>query len=231
MSRRVSAMLVGAALLLGLVAGPAAAHVTVNPREATGGGFAKLSFRVPTERDDASTVKVEVKFPDPEVAAFPRASVQPHPGWTYAVEKVQLDDPIESDDGPITEVVDTITWTADDPANGIKPGEFDEFNVSLGPLPTDVDQITFKAIQTYSSGEVVSWIDERTGDDEPEHPAPVLQLTKATATTTAGDTASASSVDDDDVDRARALGLVGTVVGTLGFVAAVAAIVLGRRRG
>ena len=57
------AVLVGVVAAVGVGAGPASAHVTVNPREAMQGGYAKLAFRVPNERDDASTVKVEVHLP------------------------------------------------------------------------------------------------------------------------------------------------------------------------
>jgi hypothetical protein len=42
-------------------AAAASAHVTVNPREATQGSYAKLAFRVPNERDNASTTQLEVK--------------------------------------------------------------------------------------------------------------------------------------------------------------------------
>ena len=56
--------------------------------------------------------------------------------------------------------------------------QFQEFDVSLGPLP-DIDQIVFKALQTYSDGEIVRWIDEPAAGTEPEHPAPVLKLAAA----------------------------------------------------
>ncbi|MGH9036128.1 MAG: DUF1775 domain-containing protein, partial [Acidimicrobiia bacterium] len=49
--------------------------------------------------------------------------------------------------------------------------------ISGGPLPDDVDQMTFKAVQTYASGEIVRWIEEATaGGEEPDFPAPVLHL-------------------------------------------------------
>ena len=51
------------ALAIGALAAPASAHVTVNPREATKGSFAKLTFRVPNERPDSGTTKLEVSFP------------------------------------------------------------------------------------------------------------------------------------------------------------------------
>ncbi len=162
------------ALALGAVAAPASAHVTVNPREATKGGFAKLAFRVPNERPDSGTTKVEVSFPVDHPLAF--LNVRPVPGWTYTVERQKLATPIKSEEPgeeDVTEYISKITWSG----GTIGPGEFQEFEVSGGPLPEDVDQILFKAIQTYASGEVVRWIEEAgPSGQEPELPAPVLKL-------------------------------------------------------
>ena len=44
----------------------------------------------------------------------------------------------------------------------IKPGEFDDFPVSVGQLPEGVESISFPAIQTYSNGDTVDWIDKPT---------------------------------------------------------------------
>jgi periplasmic copper chaperone A len=229
------ALAAGAALVL--PATSAFAHVTVNPREATQGGYAKLAFRVPTERDDASTTKVEVNFPTDHPLAS--VSVRPQPGWTYHVDKFKLDTPIKSDDGDITEAVSKITWTG----GSIKPGEFNEFEVSVGPLPDDVDSIAFKALQTYSDGQVVRWIEEATpGGSEPDHPAPVLKLTPAAATATTATTVPAQqsqggevaepkakdAASKSDVNSARTFGILGMAFGLLGFVSAMAAR---RRRG
>ncbi len=52
----------------------------------------------------------------------------------------------------VTEVVSTITWSG----GTIKPGEFTEFPVSLGPLPEDVESLSFPSVQTYEGGEVVA---------------------------------------------------------------------------
>lgn len=47
-----------------LLAGTASAHVSVQPQgPAAKGGYATVNFKVPNERDDASTVKLEVSFP------------------------------------------------------------------------------------------------------------------------------------------------------------------------
>ena len=160
-------------------AGAASAHVTVNPDTATQGGFTKLTFRVPSERDDANTTKVQVAFPTDQPLGF--VSVKPHPGWTFVVTKDKLATPIKTDDGEVTEAVSTITWTASSAASAIKPGEFDEFDVSAGPLPKAAS-MEFKALQTYSDDEVVRWIEPAKADgSEPEHPAPTLKLTPAAA--------------------------------------------------
>ena len=42
----------------------AQAHVTLNPREVTAGSFTVMNVRVPNERDDSGTTKVDVRFPD-----------------------------------------------------------------------------------------------------------------------------------------------------------------------
>ncbi|MDQ1630821.1 MAG: hypothetical protein QOC80_793 [Frankiaceae bacterium] len=239
MSRITARRVAGASVLaIGLttaLAGPASAHVSVNPQTAEQGGFSALTFRVPTETDNASTTKVQVAFPtDTPLASV---SVKPIPGWTYQVTKNKLPQPIQSDDGPITDAVSQITWTASSPDTAVKPGEFQNFDVSVGPLPKTA-AISFKALQTYSDGSIVRWIDTQTpGGAEPEHPAPTLSLTPAAAdaaspaaapaapaTTTAAktDTASKSSVN-----TAIGLGIAGVVLGALGGLLGAAAL---RRR-
>ncbi|WP_241255995.1 YcnI family copper-binding membrane protein, partial [Candidatus Protofrankia californiensis] len=157
---------------------PASAHVTVQPKSATAGSYTTVSFKVPTERDDASTTKLEVQFPaDTPISSV---SIEPHPGWSYEVAKTKLAQPIKSDDGSISEVIAQITWIASSTDTAIKPGEFAVFNVSAGPLPDKAGTLAFKTLQTYSNGEVVRWIDvAQPGQNQPEHPAPVLTLTAA----------------------------------------------------
>lgn len=228
--RRILGTLLLALAAVLAIAGPASAHVTVNPGTATQGGFAKLTFRVPTESDTASTTRLQVQFPADEPLAF--VSVKPHAGWSFKVTKTKLATPIKSDDGSVTEAVSEIVWTADTPAAAIKPGEFDEFDVSAGPLPKAAS-MTFKAIQTYSDGTVVRWIEDRSGGAEPEHPAPVLTLTPATTATTTATTAPSRSdgsaqADDSSDGKATAalvLAILALVLGAGGLVAG-----LSRRR-
>ncbi len=175
-----------------LLAGPASAHVTVGGTGATQGGFGVLTFRVPTESATASTTRVQVSFP----AATPLAyvSTQPVPGWTVKVHTTKLTTPLQTGDGTVDTYVDSLTWTADSPASAIHPGEFQQFNVSAGPLPK-VAELVLPATQTYSDGSVVRW-NERSADAaaEPEHPAPVLTLAAATPEK-AADTAESADSD------------------------------------
>jgi uncharacterized protein YcnI len=228
-TRIVKALAVAAGALV-LAAPMAGAHVTVNPGEAEKGGFAALAFRVPNERDDSGTTTLEVNMPEDHPIA--NVSVRPKPGWTYTVEKRTLDAPIDNHGEQVSEVVGKITWTG----GVVNPGEFEEFEVSVRPLPEDADSIAFPALQTYQSGEVVRWIDPvLEGEDEPEHPAPTLRLVEpaggdhdnpaaASASDAEAESASGLTVENtasqDDVDSANTLAVVGIVVGVLGLLAA-----------
>ncbi|MCE6999246.1 YcnI family protein [Saccharothrix sp. S26] len=192
----------------------ASAHVTVSPGTAQPGGYARVVFRVPNERDDASTTRVEVSFPTDH--RFASASVQPVPGWTATTSKVKVDPPAQVGGHTVTEAVTTVVWEG----GTVLPGQFQEFPVSLGPLPAADTKLVFKAVQTYSSGEVVRWIDvEREGESRPEHPAPTLSVVAAPAPTPVA--------PDSDVD---ALGRVLGGAGLLAGLAAIALVVVGRRR-
>ncbi|MGI5376654.1 YcnI family protein [Streptomyces sp. CA-251387] len=220
---------------------PAFAHVSVQPEgTAAKGGYAVVDFKVPNERDNASTTKLEVTFP----TDHPLASAMPEPmaGWDVKVTKSELDKPLEMHGEKITQAVSKITWTAT--GDGIKPGFFQKFPVSVGQLPEDADELVFKAIQTYSNKEVVRWIEvPQKGQDEPENPAPVLALSAAEdghhgasssdqasdsddAEAASAKTAAAEPADSSDT-TARVLGVVGIVVGALGVAYGVLA---GRRR-
>lgn len=231
------AFLTTAAMLV--VAAPAAAHVTVNPREATQGGFARLDFRVPNERSDDATTQLEVHFP--EDAPIPSVSTAPMPGWRVEVTRRTLDEPIEGGhDTTITEVVGVVTWTAEDETTAIQPGQFGEFGVSLGPLP-EVDELFFPALQTYASGDVVRWIELPEDGDELEHPAPRLTLVPAEpdpgSTEPAAGTEDPPAAEDPPAGEGSAaggdsstgtrLGLAGLLAGLAGLLAGLAGVALG----
>lgn len=217
------------------IAAPAAAHVTVSSPNATQGGYSTVTFKVPNESDEASTTKVEVNLPkDTPVASV---SVRPVPGWTVVAEKAKLATPLEVHGAQVTEAVSKITWTAS-AAAAIKPGEFQVFDVSMGPLPA-APQMIFKALQTYSDGTVVRWIDEPTTDGtEPESPAPVLKLAAAggSAAPATADAATAPGTQSAAVAGEGSSGSTpGTVLGLagagLGLLALIVALLAYRRAG
>jgi uncharacterized protein YcnI len=162
-----------------LAASPAGAHVEIDPTSLPRGSTGVFAFRVPTEEQNANTVKLDVQFPTNH--PLPDILVQEKPGWTFTTQTQQLAKPITTDDGTFTSAVTEVTWTAA-PGGGIPPGAFDLFNI-FTTLPSNANKLTFKAVQTYSDGDVVSWIQIPTkGAPPPDHPAPVLILTKTQPT-------------------------------------------------
>ncbi|WP_317444325.1 YcnI family protein [Streptomyces collinus] len=242
-SRIAAATAVAGTAVLAL-SGTAFAHVTVQPEgTAAKGGYAVVDFKVPNERDDASTTKVEVNFP----ADHPIASVmpQPLPGWKIDVTRSKLAKPLTMHGKKIDEAVTKVTWTAD--GKGVEPGYFQKFPLSVGTLPEDTDQLVFKAVQTYSNKEVVRWIEvAQDGQEEPENPAPVLELSAATGdhhgTSTADDASAKSDAKSDGKTEAAAAGTdakdssdtTARVLGVIGIVVGIAGVgygvLAGRRR-
>jgi periplasmic copper chaperone A len=174
--------------------GIAQAHVTVQPGSAEGGGFSVVAFRVPNERDDASTTQLKVTLPEDQ----PIGSVQttPVPGWKITTATRNLDKPIEMFGEQLDTVVAEVTWTATD--GGIRPGQFQDFELSLGQLP-ESGQLVFNSLQTYSSGEKVNWNQISTDPSvEPEHPAPILTITPPAAEQGSGATEIGSQTGQDE---------------------------------
>ncbi|MDQ1123805.1 YcnI family copper-binding membrane protein [Microbacterium trichothecenolyticum] len=223
----------GAALAIGVPLA-ASAHVTVNPNTATPGSYATVNFRVPTESETASTVKLEVTLPtDTPLSAV---LVQPVPGWTATVEKGALPAPVEVDGNTLTEAPLRIVWQAD-PGVGIGQDQFQIFSAVLGPVP-DTGHLVLPAEQTYSDGSVVDWAatpDQVAADDTLE-PAPVLYINDtpptaghshgahatASAAPTAHDAAPASSGDSSGLAlglsiAALVVAAAGAVLGALAF--------------
>jgi uncharacterized protein len=158
------------------------AHITVSaPGAVRGGRDTVITLRVPTESATASTVGLKVRLPTstPLLGLL----VRPVPGWTVKVIRTKLAHPVSTDDGPITQAVSEIDWTAT--GGGTGPDGFQEFAVIVGQLPT-TPTLTFKVIQHYSDNTNASWVEVAgPGAAEPEHPAPTLNL----AATSSGPTA------------------------------------------
>jgi len=175
---------------------------------------------VPNERDDASTTEITVQFP--EGLAF--VSFQPVPGWKRTVEMETLEEPMEVFGEEVTERIASVTWKG----GKIGPGEFQEFGVSFLVPETPGESLLFPALQTYSNGEVVRWVDP---DPEAEEPAPQLAVlpppeeaeaaeettteeAAAAAETTTEETEAVPAVStDDDDDSMTTVALVFGIAG------------------
>ncbi|MEV7873404.1 YcnI family protein [Microbacterium sp. NPDC089188] len=233
--RTLAGLAAGAVLAIGAPLA-ASAHVTVNPNTATPGSYATVNFRVPTESETASTVKVEVALPTD--TPLSSVLVEPVTGWTATVEKGALPAPVEVDGNTISDAALKIVWQAD-PGIGIGQDQFQIFSAVLGPVP-DTGHLLLPATQTYSDGEVVEWAatpDQVAADDTLE-PAPVLYIndappagehshgTSTTAASATDDHSSEASATTSDSSSGVALGLsiaalvvaaAGAVLGALAF--------------
>jgi uncharacterized protein YcnI len=232
--RRAAAVTVAALVVVAVAALPASAHVTVSPTSLPKGATAELTFKVPNEESGATTTSVQLQIP----TDHPIAQVLPRQmqGWTVTVKTTKLAKPLITDDGTFDSAVSEIDWTG----GSIPVGQYQDFQVSVDPLPTDTNQLVFKAVQTYSNGDIVRWIDlTQAGQPEPDHPAPVLTLTAAASDDagSGGAPAAESTTAAADASAAKSSGggsdTAGIVLGALGLAAGLAALGLtlyGRRR-
>jgi periplasmic copper chaperone A len=158
-------VVVGASAL----AATAQAHVTVHPNALPAGGFTVIDIQVPNERDKASTVKVDVQFPNGIYVASPTVM----PGWKGRVITKRLPKPVEIEPGFfVSSRVVRVVFSG----GRIGPGQFLSFPVSIKAPAVKVGTLaTFKALQTYSNGEVVRWI----GNPSADEPAPQVLIRTA----------------------------------------------------
>jgi periplasmic copper chaperone A len=222
---RTRAIMIAAATTTALMAlaAPAFAHITVNPDTAQAGSATELTFRVPNEEAKANVTEVQVQIPTDHPIA--QLLAKPVAGWTITVKSVTLAKPVSTDDGTFSAAVSEVTW-----AGGvIAPGQFQDFSVSADPLPGRISQVAFKAIQTYSNGDVVRWIDlPQAGQPAPEHPAPILTLTPASAAPATAATAPASAQPSatggaSNNTAGTWLSVAGLVAGLMGLATGLAA--------
>lgn len=217
-------LIIGVAVLAVVFPAAAAAHVTIQPGDWEAGAFATMAVRVPNERDDAETTSVTMQFPE----NVPSARFQAHPFCERNVEREELDQPTEE----LTERIVSVTWTCD-PA--IAVDGFEEFGMSF-QIPEDGqpgDEILFPAVQVYSSGEEVGWVDpDPEGDlpapritvvapeEEEAEPAPPATTTEETAEAGAEETAAVPAVNTDD----DSMSTVALIFGIAGLAAGLIAL-------
>jgi uncharacterized protein YcnI len=196
----------------------ASAHVTVAPTTATAGSYTVINLKVPNESATARTHKVELELPTD--TPFVEVSYVPVAGWTTELVHEILSKPVTVGGATITEAVTKVIWTATSAASEIQAGQLQMFPLAVGPVP-NTTSIVMPALQTYTDGTVVKWVETT---KNAEHPAPVLTVTSATATGTTGAPGSTATVESASDVVARGLGVGGLIIGVIGAVIAIAAM-------
>ena len=237
MKKKLSTTIAIAAGALLAVAVPlsASAHVTVAPNVASAGSYALITFKVPTESATAVTNKLEVDIPTD--TPFSSVSYVPVAGWDVDVVTETLPKPVSIGGNELKQAVTKVIWTAQ-PGHEIKAGQLQLFPLSVGAVP-DTGKIVFKALQGYSDGSTVSWIETT---ENAAHPAPVLYVNDAppaahdaakaaapTVTATEAPSPTAAATSSSDV-VARGLGIGGLVLGAIGAVLGIVAFRRGALR-
>lgn len=207
--------------VIGATAAAAIAHISVTPSTAQTGSTTELTFRVPNEEAHASTTRVTVQIPTEHPIA--QLLARPVPGWTVSVKTSRLATPLVTDDGTFHSVVSQVTWQG----GRIEPGQYQDFSLSADPLPDQPTTLVFKALQGYSDGTVVRWIDvSQPGQPEPEHPAPVLEVTSPATSAVTEKGAPTSS----ESSGGKGVAWIALVVAVLAAALGGASLVVSRRR-
>ena len=138
----------------GLVfAATALAHAEVSPSVALAKHLQLFSLAVPTEKENATTTKIELTPP----SGFGIDSFAPAPGWKREEQTTGTGE---------NTVVQKVTWTG-----GNVPTEEDSLFQFLASADSS-KTYTFKVRQTYSDGSVVDW----SGPESSDTPAPTVEM-------------------------------------------------------
>jgi uncharacterized protein YcnI len=141
-----------AAGLIGAGAAQAQAHAIVSPAVGPAGKLQQYTLSVPTEKEGATTTRIELNVPD----GFAIDSYEAEPGWKRVVSATGSGEEA---------VVHKVTWSG-----GKVPTDEDavfRFNASA----TKAQDYKFTVRQTYSNGSVVDW----SGSESSDTPAPVIE--------------------------------------------------------
>lgn len=238
------AVLAAAASLLGPAS--AQAHISLHPNTIPAGAFATIDVRVPGEQQGAHVSKVDVLLP----AGFTDVAYESVPGWsTKAIER-KLATPIHDDRETIDTEVAQIVWTWNGPLGRVDDGQFIQLPLSVSiPSQDSGNALEFRTVQSYSNGEVVHWIDPSL---DAEHPSPRIDVTakggviEDVAGEEAGPVAGNVSVQSGSGSSSETpavatstmsgggasegLGILALVLGALGLLAGLAALVQARLR-
>ncbi|WP_022723215.1 YcnI family protein [Rhodopseudomonas sp. B29] len=164
-------MIAAAVLAAAASVTPAAAHVTIQPKEAVAGNYFQAAFNVPHGCDGSSTVAIRVKIPAGVISVKP----QMKPGWTVDIKMRKLEGDLPKLHGKtITETVDEVAWRG----GPLPDNLYDSFGLIM-KLPDNAQTLYFPVVQECEKG-VSRWIEIPAAGQKSEtlhEPAPALRLT------------------------------------------------------
>jgi uncharacterized protein YcnI len=223
-----------------LTATAAQAHISLHPNTIPAGAFATLDVRVPGEQEGAHVTKVDTLFP----AGFTGVDYESVAGWSAKVIETKLASPVKEDGETIDTQVSQIVWTWTGPDGKVNNGQFINFPLSLAiPESASGKALEFRTVQTYSNGQIVHWIEPSL---TAEHPSPRINVTAKggeieevagdEAGPEAGQTGSSPSTPASSAPAAKSssgaskgLAITALILGALGLLAGVAALIAARR--
>ncbi len=227
-----------------LVPVAAAAHISLHPNTIPAGAFATLDVRVPGEQEGAHVTKIDVLFPP----GFVGVDYENVPGWNTRVIEAKLATPLHEDGETIDTEVSQIVWSWTGPLGKVNNGQFINFPLSLA-IPSNAagKALEFRTVQTYSNGQIVHWIAPSLTSEHPsprinvtakggviqdvagDEAGPIADQTGATQPTTAP-TPATTTAQPSSGGASKGLAITALVVGLLGLLAGLAALLTIRRR-
>jgi uncharacterized protein DUF1775 len=147
----------------GLVVEPG--HVEPGARDVT------LVFRLTDGDPPAPATRFQLHLPTGRPLVGVTAPAPP--GWTADLTTTALPTPAPSADGPVTEIVSAVAWTATEPRTA---GAVD-FTLHVDLMPEGAGPVRFRAASTDAAGSTVEWTDSWADDGpKPAHDALKLAL-------------------------------------------------------
>ncbi len=215
----------------------ASAHISLHPNTIPAGAFATLDVRVPGEQEGAYVTRVDMLMPP----GFTSVDYENVPGWSARTVSEKVSPPIETDEGPVSEEVGQVVWTWQGPLGKVEDNQFIQLPLSVAiPAALAGQSVQFKTVQSYSNGQVVHWIDPSL---TAEHPSPRINVTtrggaiEDVAGAEAGPEAghagaqpATATTTSSGGEASQGLAIAALIVGALGLLAGVAALLALRRR-
>lgn len=160
-------------LIAALTASPAAAHITLETKQATVGSYYKAVFAVPHGCKGSSTVKIRVQIPEGVIAVKP----MPKAGWSVDVVEGKYASEYDFHGSKLSSGVKEVTWSG----GKLPDKHYDEFVMQTMLTDTLKPNTTlyFPVVQECETG-ISRWIEiPAEGADhshEGKSPAPGVKL-------------------------------------------------------